>query len=154
MDEGKMQEHVASQMSPHPYRCHFLHWSKGCPKPFPRLRPRPTQRGKVLPGGPTWCFLQPPHRQRPDDFYPKYPRTKSRDCCSWGIWACFSDKRGAASGDPGCLLGRERDRLPSSDASAVRSPCLCSPGPGKLKPASRRSPFKTSRGFPWWLSGK
>lgn len=150
MDEGKMQEHVASQMSSHPYRCYFLHWSKGCPKPFPRLRLRPTQRGKVLPGGTTWCFLQPQHHQRPDDFYPEYPRTESMDCC-WYHGAAgpvFPINSELLAGTQGaCQEGRHR--LPSSDASAIRFPCTRSPGPGKLKPASRRGPFKTSRGFPW-----
>ena len=137
MDEGKMQDHVASQMSSHPYRCdsRFLHWSKGCPKPFPRLRPRPTQRDKVLPGAPTWCFLQPPHRQQPDDFYPEYPRTKSKDCCSWGIWACFFliNAELPVGTQGACQEERETDS---------HYPCLRSPGPGKLKPARKQGPFK------------
>lgn len=44
-----------------------------------------------------------------------------------------------------CQEGRETDS---------HHPRLRNPGPGKLKPASRRGPFKASRGFPWWLSGK
>ena len=71
MDGIEMQEHVTFQMSSYPYRCYSLCWSKDCPKPFLQAQTQTHTERRAAPGGPTWCVLQPIHRQRLDDFYPQ-----------------------------------------------------------------------------------